>query len=92
MKKILVGEAAYSIKRQRTIRDGKERLCGLCDGEKKWIKIRKEDDDMKELMHLIHELLHAIEFEWDIEIPHKLVHQLEEPIARLIIDNQLDLG
>ena len=39
----------------------------------------------------LHEILHAIEYEYGIEIPHPLVHALEEPIRRLLVENGLVL-
>ena len=39
----------------------------------------------KELIKtFIHELFHAIEFEHEIAIPHKMIHQIEEPIIKLL--------
>lgn len=35
----------------------------------------------------IHEVLHAIEYEYDIALPHKLVYALQGPLALLLTQN-----
>jgi hypothetical protein len=36
---------------------------------------------------LVLELFHAIEFAYEIKIPHALIYKLEGPVAELIKDN-----
>lgn len=36
---------------------------------------------------LVHELLHAIEFEYGIDIPHKLIYELEVPLTEFLLQN-----
>ena len=35
----------------------------------------------------LHELLHAIDFEWNVKIPHKLIEALEKPLFILFTRN-----
>jgi len=45
----------------------------------------------KELFEtLIHELIHCLEAEYDIEFGHKVINKLEGPLAKLIHDNFLE--
>jgi hypothetical protein len=39
-----------------------------------------------------HEVLHAIEHEYEIVIPHRLVYLLEAPIERFVVDNFFKRG
>jgi hypothetical protein len=34
-----------------------------------------------------HEVLHAAEFEYEIDIPHEVVYDLDTPLARFFLDN-----
>ena len=36
---------------------------------------------------LLHEVLHAVEYEYKLPIPHALIHKLEKPLLRLLIAN-----
>lgn len=33
----------------------------------------------------IHEYLHAVEFEYDLKIPHRIIHKLEKPLVSMIL-------
>ncbi len=39
------------------------------------------------LRTFVHECLHALEFEYNIQIRHKTVYELEEAICAFLIDN-----
>jgi hypothetical protein len=87
---VVVGETVWDIRFVRKIDDkrsaGKETV-GLCNDDDKEICVRLGIGKREQAKTLIHELLHALEFEYQISIPHELVYKLEEPIYRLLCDN-----
>lgn len=56
----------------------------LCDGDKRIIYILKDMSAELTLKRFIHETLHALEFEWRIPIPHKVIELLEDAIFKLL--------
>ena len=93
-RELLVGDAVYKIRFVRKIDEGGKvpegsdlEVVGLCDPSEKEILILQGLDPLERFKALIHELLHAIEFEHDIEMAHALIYKLEEPIAQLLIEN-----
>jgi hypothetical protein len=62
-------------------------LRGHCDGETAIIDILMGLDPMETYRTLIHELLHAIEFEYDLHFPHHLIYKLEEPLLAAVVAN-----
>jgi Zn-dependent peptidase ImmA (M78 family) len=86
----LVGDNVWTVKFVRKFKwDGVKDsdLMGLCDPERQEILIKVGIDQKDRIETLVHELLHAIEFEYDIKIGHKLIKKLEGPITKLIIEN-----
>lgn len=69
----------YSIVWQETI-EGKPDCLGLCDPQARTITIKLGQSDTETIKTFIHELIHAIECEWDQPIPHKITYTLEEGI------------
>ena len=51
------------------------------------IAIKNNLSNKELIKSFLHELLHAIEFEHDLKISHSLVHELEEPIYKVLILN-----
>lgn len=68
--------------------DGKL-TAGLCDPSCQTIYVRLGQTKIERLKTVIHELLHAMEHEYAITIPHKMVYTLEAPLAEFLLDNQL---
>lgn len=60
---------------------------GEIDSGKKVIRIRAGMSRHETFRTFIHEVLHFIEFEWPIDIPHKTVYKLEEAIFSFLLDN-----
>lgn len=60
------------------------RQYGEIDFDSKVIFIKSGMSERKTLEAFTHELLHAIEHEYSIPIPHAVVHQLEAPIVRVL--------
>ncbi len=82
--KIHVGSEVYTIKFVRGLK-----CYGVTDSGDKTIKIKKGLSPRETMKTLIHELLHAVDFEHDIGIKHKKVYALEEALFGLIYDNFL---
>ena len=80
-----VGEETYTLKFVSRIPGCKAKDVGLCDPESRIMYVKKGLSKAMLYRTVAHELLHAIEFEYEIEIPHKLVYQLE----KAIVDTQL---
>jgi hypothetical protein len=62
-------------------------IMGYCNQEKKHLVIRDSQTDKEVFSTLLHECLHAIEFEYELKIKHKLVYELEKAIEQLLRDN-----
>lgn len=90
-REILVGDSIWAIRFMRRLAadDGKMITWGLCDPAEQTIYIRLGQSPKERLKTLLHEILHAIEEEYQLDIPHQLIHRLEDPLARLLIDNYL---
>jgi hypothetical protein len=52
--------------------------------EKRQITILHGMSDTETIKTLIHEVFHAMEFEYQLEIKHKTVHALEEAVLKLL--------
>lgn len=57
---------------------------GWCDPEARQILIRSGLGDREFLATFIHEVLHAIEFECKIALPHKTLDKLDSAIERVL--------
>lgn len=89
-KEIRVGENDYEVCFVRNIGDkpgSKYTTFGGCNDFDCKIYIKLGQSAEERLITLVHELLHAVEAEYGIEIPHDLINKLEKPLAKLIIDN-----
>lgn len=62
---------------------------GMCCDKKRtiYLKIKQSETSMKK--SFIHELLHAMEFEYKIKIPHESIYGLEIAIYNFLILNKL---
>lgn len=88
-KELLIGDNIWKIKFVSLKKhDTKKSIClGLCDPEKKEILIRTGQDYVTTLNTIFHEVLHSLEYEYDIELNHKHVYKLGDAMAQLYIDN-----
>lgn len=86
-REIQIGENTWDVKFVRRFQD--KFTTGLCDPSETTIYIRMGQTDDERLKTLLHEILHAIEYEYQLEIPHRLIHRLEDPLARFLVDNYL---
>lgn len=86
-KQLHIGSEIYTVKFVRKL---DANVVGECDPEAKEIRILCGQGPEKTLKTFIHELCHAVfEFEHDLEVKHKFIYAMEEPIFRLIRDNFL---
>jgi len=61
--------------------------CGLCDSAEHAIYLKLKEPRMDTFHYLIHEMLHCIEADYSFEIDHRVIYQLQEPLAQMIILN-----
>lgn len=60
---------------------------GLCDPGQREILIKTGQAYLERLDTFYHEVFHALSFEYEFDIQHKIVHKLGETFARFCIDN-----
>jgi hypothetical protein len=82
-----VDDATYKIKFVKRIPHEEKRTLGLCDPDTKTIWIRISHSPRGMFRTFIHESLHAIEFEYDLKIKHKMIYSLERALEALVVDN-----
>lgn len=81
---ITLGKSEWEIKFVKKL--GRN-LVGLCEPNEKIIYIKTKQSKKEILSTLIHELLHAMEFEHEIPIKHKMVYRLERAILDMLLKN-----
>lgn len=86
-RELKVRDETYQIRYIRKFDDKK--TMGECDPSKREIRIKTGLTPKQRFRTLIHEILHALEFEYDLDLKHKLVYDLEMPLYRLFKDNFL---
>lgn len=82
-----IHEETYQVRWVSKFPGNDQKLSGLCDGSSHIIYLKKGMSKSQAFRTLTHELLHAIEFEYEIEVPHKLIHQFERGICDLLLSN-----
>ena len=82
-----VNENPWSLKFVKRIPGQPQSDLGNCDPSDSTMRIRLKQTRREYFQTFMHEVLHAIEFEYDMKIPHNVVHDLEEPLARFIEEN-----
>lgn len=63
------------------------RCRGLCNGDTREIHIYTGQREKMIFSTLLHELLHAIEFTYGVQMPHRLIFELEGPLADMLMKN-----
>lgn len=63
---------------------GNTEIRGLCEQGKRQITILTGMSPQLTTETFIHEVFHALEFEYEIEIPHKSIHLLEGAVLKLL--------
>lgn len=71
--------------------DDPNQLGNCADGQEtvggRTILIHKEISPAEQYEIFCHEVLHALEFEYKIKLPHKLIYELQGPLAFLLLNN-----
>jgi len=90
-RQVLVKDQIYTVKMVKEVpakSDGKEmEVAGLCCPSEQILYIKTRMGKVETVRTLFHEILHAIEYEYGITMPHKLIYKLEAPLAQVIVDN-----
>ena len=86
---LVVGKHVWEVRfvRKMPFADKDRGTLGICSDDDKEIYVRLGIGKSEQAKTLIHEILHAFEFEYNFSIPHELIYKLEEPIYRLLCDN-----
>jgi hypothetical protein len=94
-RELLVGEETWRVRFVRHIPDYETktmRTHGLCDPSTQTLFILQGLDPAERQRVFFHEVVHALEDEYDFVIPHDLVEALDTPLARFIVDNYLAMA
>lgn len=86
-RQVRVRRAVYEIRMVKRIPGYKCNILGLCDTSERVIYIRNDLSRKNLLKTFIHEILHAIEEEYNLRIAHSLIHSLETPIFNFLKGN-----
>jgi hypothetical protein len=84
---IIVNNDPWDLKFTKKSPDDLEDTLGLCHPGEKCLYIKLGQSRREILETFIHELLHAMEDEYEFNIPHKVVGELEKPLADFLIQN-----
>lgn len=86
-KRLLIGESEWKVVWKRKIVDDGILCAGLCDSKKKTIFLQIGQTPKERVSTFFHEMLHALEFEHGIALPHETIYRLEGPLAELFRQN-----
>lgn len=89
-REIIVGDSLWRVRFIRRIPADLEmdsNDTGACCPADHTIYIKMGQTPVERFKTFVHELIHAAEYEWQIDMPHKIVEDLEEPIYRILLDN-----
>ena len=76
-------KVAYEVVWAERIGDDETTL-GECRYDTKQIVLKTGMSDTEVMKTLIHEVFHAMAFEYDIQIPHKAIYHLEHSVYKVI--------
>ena len=85
-KELIIGDSEWKVKFCRVV-DGNENLLGLCDPSVNTLSVKLKQDKMQTLLTFIHEVLHAMEAEYNFHLGEEKVLKLEKAIADFILVN-----
>lgn len=86
-RQLQIGENMWDIVFCRRVPNEGDNTLGLCDPSETKIYIKMGQTPEERFKTLAHEVCHAICYEFSIKENHAVIHRLEEPILRLLIDN-----
>lgn len=76
-RRLIIGDNVWSV----SVTDLPSDLAGDCRFPTSEIRINKNCSDYEQLVTLVHEAIHAIEFTKGIKIGHPIIEKIEAPIA-----------
>lgn len=90
-KELVIGDSIWTVKSVRKIQfnERKRETIGLNDPSTQEILIKTGMSPKERLTTLIHEIIHAFEDEYDVEIGHEIIEKIEDGVAQFFIDNFL---
>jgi hypothetical protein len=74
-------------KRYKLLKDEKAEDCGLCDCNKQVITLKSGMPTTLELDTIIHEIVHAIDYQMSLKMSERQVHGVGAGLAAVLIDN-----
>lgn len=80
---LVISDQHWTIKLKDKIDGGKS--AGECCSGNLEITICDNMSDYEKIVTLIHECLHAIEFGSGVKLGHKIINQLENPLASIVV-------
>lgn len=87
-KEVIIKDSVWKIKFKRDLgSDGDRIIEGLCIPDEKAIFIRQGQTLDERIDTYLHELIHAIEFEYNFRLKHKHVYKLSEALVQIFCDN-----
>lgn len=86
-KSVFIRDNKYRIKVVTKIPGESNTTIGLCNWDKKVIHLVKNQSSRGMVRTFIHELLHALAYEYDFKLKHRTVYALEEAIEEFLEDN-----
>lgn len=85
---ILIGKSTYAVELLPFIEEIAGNVTrGYADKETRTITLLSKQNERDLFSTFIHELLHALTYEHDIKLKHKLVYALEGPLADALLRN-----
>lgn len=86
-RELLIKDNLWAIKFIHKIPGNDKDLLGLCDPSCLTIFLKKKQNFTELADTLIHEIIHAFEYEYDFSLNHKHVYKLGEAFASLWVEN-----
>lgn len=84
---IHINDETYTIKFVKRIPGEKKDVVGLCDDTKRIIHVRSGLTKSQMFRTYLHEVLHAMDAEWEIKLTHRQVYLLEKALGDLFLSN-----
>lgn len=84
-KNLHIGTELYTIKLVKKF--DQPDVLGECDDTKKEIRILASLGSVEMFKTFLHELCHAVDFEYNLKLKHKQVYKLEEALLKLLVEN-----
>ena len=86
----LIHHCIWHLKFKRSVDENHEKnkdTLGLCDPSSQTLYIRLNQVPRETLETFIHEVLHAFEEEYEVQLGHRVINKLEKAIADFILNN-----